>query len=112
MSNSEFETHDCYSENEYGYSPTLYFELKCREKHYDDLIIEKSKWESLMEKDGHSFYVSETPKGCWIFNIKKLPEPQWYEKLLPDTTKSVWGNHEQVWKWIGKYKTSQGIKIF
>lgn len=112
LSDDQFAAHDCCSENEYEYVPTRYFELKCREKHYDDLFIEKPKWESLMLKDGHSFYVSETPEGCWIFNVKRLPEPQWYEKLLPDTTKSAWGNHEQVWKWVGKYKTSQGIKIF
>ena len=112
MSSSEFETHDCYSENEYGYSPTLYFELKCRDTHYDDLFIEKPKWESLMSKDGHAFYISETPNGCWIFNIKKLPEPMWYEKLLPDSTKSNYGNHELVWKWVGKYNIAQGKKIF
>ena len=103
LEDSEFTTHDCYS-----FAPVMFIELKCRDIHYDELLIEKVKYDALINKPGPVRYVSETPKGCWVFDIKKLPEPCWYEKLLPDTTRSSWGNHELVWKMVGKYNINQG----
>ena len=81
-----YEYHDCTS--------TLYrlhIELKCRHKHYDDLIIEKDKYEALVgeaERLGFiPFYVNATPKGIYAFNLRKITV-KWTTKKLPVESKS------------------------
>jgi len=70
-----------------GYSPKydLSIELKCRESHYNQLIIEKIKWDALF-KEKNVRYVNSTPKGIYSFDIKKIKEPEWFDKLLPAST--------------------------
>ncbi len=81
-----YEYHDCTS--------TLYrlhIELKCRHKHYQDLIIEKDKYEALVqqaERLGFTpFYVNATPKGIYAFNLRKITL-KWVTKKLPVESKS------------------------
>ena len=76
-----YEYHDCTS--------TLYrlhIELKCRHTHYEDLIIEKDKYEALVqqaERLGFTpFYVNATPKGIYAFNLRKITV-KWVIKKLP-----------------------------
>lgn len=70
-----------------GYSPKydLSIELKCREAHYNQLIIEKIKWDALF-KEKNVRYINSTPKGIYSFDIKKIKEPEWFDKLLPAST--------------------------
>ena len=75
-----YEYHDCTS--------TLYrlhIELKCRHKHYEDLIIEKDKYEALVqqaERLGFTpFYVNATPEGIYAFNLRKITV-KWVTKKL------------------------------
>ena len=80
------------SEHPYEYydcTSTLYrlhIELKCRHTHYDDLIIEKDKYEALVgeaERLGFTpFYVNATPKGIYAFNLRKITV-KWTTKKLP-----------------------------
>ncbi len=81
-----YDYHDCTS--------TLYklhIELKCRHKHYEDLIIEKDKYEALVqqaERLGFTpFYVNATPKGIYAFNLRKITL-KWVTKKLPVESKS------------------------
>ena len=81
-----YEYHDCTS--------TLYrlhIELKCRHKHYEHLIIEKDKYEALVqqaERLGFTpFYVNATPKGIYAFNLRKITV-KWVTKKLPVESKS------------------------
>ena len=81
-----YEYHDCTS--------TLYrlhIELKCRHKHYEDLIIEKDKYEALVqqaERLGFTpFYVNATPQGIYAFNLRKITV-KWTTKKLPLESKS------------------------
>ena len=76
-----YEYHDCTS--------TLYrlhIELKCRHTHYEDLIIEKDKYEALVqqaERLGFTpFYVNATPEGIYAFNLRKITV-KWVTKKLP-----------------------------
>ena len=85
-SSDPYEYHDCTS--------TLYrlhIELKCRHTHYEDLIIEKDKYEALMqqaERLGFTpFYVNATPKGIYAFNLRKITV-KWVIKKLPVESKS------------------------
>lgn len=61
-------------------------ELKCRHTHYDELILEKDKYDSLIQqakKLGYTpFYINSTPKGIYAFNLLKV-SVKWTYKRLP-----------------------------
>ena len=83
-SKDQYDSHDC--------SSTIYrlhIELKCRHTHYADLIIEKDKYEALVqqaERLGFTpFYVNATPKGIYAFNLRKITV-KWTTKKLPAKT--------------------------
>ena len=84
MSSDAFEYIDATS---HGYR--LKIELKCRQTHYDELILEKEKYESLMQqadKLGFTpFYINSTPKGIYAFNLRKITIT-WTIKRLPAST--------------------------
>jgi hypothetical protein len=64
-------------------------ELKCRHTHYDELILEKDKYESLMQqadKLGFTpFYINSTPQGIYAFNLRKVTVT-WTTRRLPAST--------------------------
>ena len=64
-------------------------ELKCRHTHYDELILEKDKYESLVQqadKLGFTpFYINSTPQGIYAFNLRKI-KVSWTTKRLPSNT--------------------------
>ena len=70
-----------------GYRLTL--ELKCRHTHYDELILEKDKYDSLMDRANHlgftPFYINSTPNGIYAFNLRKITVT-WTTKRLPSNT--------------------------
>lgn len=51
----------------------LSIELKCRHKHYEDLLIEKIKWDKLI-KHNRVRYINSTPIGIFSFDLKKIPD--------------------------------------
>jgi hypothetical protein len=57
-----------------GYRLTI--ELKCRHTHYDELILEKDKYEALMDRANDlgftPFYINSTPNGIYAFNLRKI----------------------------------------
>jgi hypothetical protein len=70
-----------------GYRLTI--ELKCRNTHYDELILEKDKYESLMQQANAlgftPFYINSTPQGIYAFNLRKITVT-WKTKRLPSST--------------------------
>jgi hypothetical protein len=70
-----------------GYRLTI--ELKCRHIHYDELILEKDKYESLMGRADElgftPFYINSTPEGIYAFNLRKI-KVSWTTKRLPSNT--------------------------
>lgn len=64
-------------------------ELKCRAAHYQELIIEKPKYDYLIKKSKKfgdvPIYINSTPKGIYLFNLKNL-KLKWFKKPLPKTT--------------------------
>jgi hypothetical protein len=64
-------------------------ELKCRHTHYDELLLEKDKYESLMQQAnslGYTpFYINETPQGIYAFNLRKITI-RWTTRRLPTST--------------------------
>ena len=84
-SEDEFDTFDCISDE-----ARMYIELKSRNTHYDDLLIEETKYRALMQSAAgyglFPWYINATPNGVWGFNLSKLPAPKWEDKWLPSTT--------------------------
>ena len=79
----------------------LYIELKSRNTHYDELIIEKDKYDGLHSAAfflGYKpTYINSTPAGIWQFDLSALPEPKWEDKWLPQNTEfSNRGNKTKV----------------
>jgi Holliday junction resolvase len=70
-----------------GYRLTI--ELKCRHTHYDKLILEKDKYESLVNRANDlgftPFYINSTPKGIYAFNLRII-KVKWTTKRLPSST--------------------------
>lgn len=67
----------------------LKIELKCRNTHYNELLLEKDKYESLMQqadKLGYTpFYINSTPEGIYAFNLRKM-NITWTTRSLPAST--------------------------
>jgi len=103
--------------NEYDYSDAfsvsknIRAELKCRGESYDTLLIEKYKWDKLMEyPEKIVYYVCSAPDGIYLFDIKKLNEPKWEVQKHNRTT--MFENNEKIDKVVGFYNVkTQSINI-
>ena len=76
---------DCYSKDR-----NTRIELKCRQTHYNELIIEKDKYIYLLIRNKlygeKCFYVNSTPKGIYSFDILDI-KPSWVtDERMPATT--------------------------
>jgi len=74
------------------YSPTTghRIELKCRKRHYPTLLLEKKKYDAMIEEcEKHldiPLYINSTPQGIFSFNLLKV-FPIWEINYLnPATT--------------------------
>lgn len=80
-------TYEYLDATSHGYR--LSIELKCRHTHYDELILEKDKYESLIQQANvlgfTPFYINSTPKGIYAFNLRKI-KVTWTTKRLPAST--------------------------
>lgn len=86
----------------------LSIELKCRRHHYDYLLLEKSKYDSLL-KNERIRYICSTPKGIYSFNLKKLNNLVWFNDWLPATTDFY--NTEKVIKVVTFLNVNDAINI-
>ena len=95
FSNSQY---DCYSEW-FDYD----IELKCRNKHYDDLVIEKPKYEALLLRakvhNTQPVYVCQTPQGVFGFNLHHGEPISWETRGMPKT--SHFSNRQFIDKEVG-----------
>lgn len=83
-------------------------ELKCRRTHYPTLLIEKKKYDALIEKAGElgykALYINSTPNGIYVWHLSDVDEPEWkIENKHPATT--AFGNTRRVEKEVGYLKT-------
>ena len=86
-------------------------ELKCRKKHYDTLLIEKPKYDALINESNKHFdvpiYINSTPKGIFIFNLNKI-QLKWFDKKLPAT--SEFKNKKWITKQVAEININQSIR--
>jgi len=84
-SEGQYNHYDCFS---LKYECDI--ELKCRNKHYDELLIEKAKYDKLLQRAQKfltvPIYISQTPQGIYAFNLANLPEPIWETRGMPKTS--------------------------
>jgi len=84
MAKSKISKWDCYSPQTYHR-----IELKCRTKHYNELLIERKKFDSMIDKCKDNldipYYINSTPEGVYRFNLYKV-EPVWFVKKIKATT--------------------------
>ena len=108
-SDYKFSKYDCYSEKF-----KLDIELKCRATHYDDLLIEKAKYDALIERSKNhgtkAFYINSTPSGVFVFNLSTLEEPQWEDRMMPKT--SQFSDREKIVKCVGYINIKEAKKIY
>jgi hypothetical protein len=90
-----------------------YIELKCRNTHYDTLLIEEMKYRKLItqaaERDLIPFYINSTPKGVFSFDLMDLAEPEWVAHWMPATTEFARSN--KISKLVGYLPIEEGIQL-
>ena len=85
-------------------------ELKCRKTHYDELVIERIKWDALIERANKfstiPVYINYTPVGLWSFKLLELPVPEWSMRRMPKSTE--FSNRMMIQKEVGYLHISLG----
>jgi hypothetical protein len=81
-----------------GYTPKgkkCVIEMKFRKKYYDSKLLEKKKYDALMElnSDIVKIYFVSDPKGSYWFWLDKLSKMQVFDKHCPTT--SYWNDKKQ-----------------
>lgn len=103
-----FDSYDCTSEK-----AAHYIELKCRQTHYETLLIEEMKYRKLItqaaERDLIPFYINSTPLGIYSFDLMDIPEPIWYTQVMPMTTE--FANKDKTYKLVGYLDIEEAIKL-
>ena len=102
----QFHYSDCFSSTKY-----LIAELKCRRVHYDELIIEQSKYNKLMSNnnDWEIRYINSTPIGIYSFDLRRIEEPKWFLKDCKKTTD--FEDNSYTPKIVGMLDIKQAINI-
>ena len=91
----------------------MFIELKSRKTHYPDLLIEKMKFDFLLE-EAHRlgltpWYINSTPNGVWAFPLHLMVPVEWDEKWLPST--SVIGKFYCKKRYEGFLHLDNGVRI-
>ena len=108
LSTEEFSSWDCFS-----HSTKTRIELKCRKKHYKELMIEKSKYYYLVKKyiqlNEIPLYINSTPEGIFAFDLRTI-NPVWItDKTMPKTTEH--NTKTKIQKTYGLININEGKKI-
>jgi len=104
---NQFSTHDCVSDQ-----MRLVIELKCRRTHYEELLIEKKKFDALVFKaenlNYQAAYINSTPRGIYGWNLSLL-SIDWQEEQMPATTDFQNGN--TISKVVGFLPISNAVHL-
>jgi len=88
-------------------------ELKCRETHYPEMLIEQAKYDWLIEEAGKRSakpaYVNWTPQGIFAWDLYRVKEPSWAPRLMPATTQ--FENNEEIVKVVGFLPVVDAISL-
>lgn len=91
----------------------MFIELKSRKTHYPDLLIEKMKYDFLVDEADRlgltPWYINSTPDGVWAFPLHLMNNIEWAEKWLPSTTE--FANKNNKMKLVGFLHLDNGVRI-
>jgi len=91
----------------------MFIELKSRNTHYDTLLLEKKKYDYLIdnakELGYYAWYINYTPDGVWGFPLSSMTDLKWEDKWLPVTTE--FANKEKITKSVTFLSVKDGHKI-
>lgn len=108
MSKNPMSRWDCYSPSE-GHR----IELKCRRKHYETLLLEKKKYDAMMEEVHKHFdipmYINSTPKGIYSFNLFFIQRKWEINSKNPATTN--FSDKRRIPKEVTYLKLTEAIKL-
>ena len=108
VTSEQFDKWDCFTAEH-----NTIIELKCRHTHYDELLIERPKWDALADKRASealgTLYVCSTPKGTWAWNLGAINAPEWHLKRLPRTTEHV--GRDWITKEIGYLHIKDATRV-
>jgi hypothetical protein len=103
-----YDSFDCISE-----LAGHYIELKCRQTHYETLLIEEMKYRKLItqaaERDLIPYYINSTPLGIFSFDLMDLPEPVWFNHQMPASTE--FDRVEKVEKLVGYLPIDEAVQL-
>ena len=99
---------DCYSPKK-----KHRIELKCRKKHYPDLVVEKPKFDAMLEEcNKHNdipVYINSTPEGVFIFDMR-THNGIWELRRMPKTTE--FSQRQFIVKEVGYFYIDQSSFIY
>lgn len=99
MAKSPMSRWDCYSPE-----TRHRIELKCRDKHYPDLLVEKKKYDAVVKKCNENLdvpiYINSTPQGIFRFNML-THDGFWEHRRMPKTTH--FSNNNFIVKEVGYF---------
>ena len=89
-------------------------ELKCRRKHYPDMLIEKKKYDAMIAKAEElgyeAYYINSTPFGIYSWNLTEAADIEWkVETKHPATTH--FGNTMRVPKEVGYLRIEDAVML-
>ena len=91
----------------------MVIELKCRRTHYDQLLIEKKKFDALIARADElgylAVYVNSTPLGIYLWNLYNDNAIDWQQEQMPATTDFQNGN--KVNKIVGFLPISKAVHL-
>ena len=103
----QFSTHDCVS-----HQAQLLIELKCRRTHYEELLIEKKKFDALIARADElgylAAYINSTPLGIYAWSLSLLTI-DWQTEQMPATTD--FENANQIGKVVGFLPISKAVHL-
>jgi hypothetical protein len=97
------------------YSPTAghRIELKCRKRHYPTLLLEKKKYDAMIEEcEKHldiPIYINSTPEGVFSFNLHKIHPTFEINNKNPATTQFY--NTQRIEKEVTYLEINQALKL-
>lgn len=83
-------------------------EMKFRNKHYDTKMLEKAKYDKLIDTGKVALYFVNDPKANYLFWLNDIEMPEPVKKYCPDTT--MW-TKKRVLKPVYLLKESKAIII-
>jgi hypothetical protein len=108
LNGSQYSSYDAWS-----YEFCIQVELKVRNTHYDELILEKLKYDALIRlanmNNLRPVYICATPLGVWEYNLRTIPLNWVIMDNLPQTT--YWDANAPIAKTVALLPVSEARRL-